>query len=408
MAFFDFLKKKEKPVENAGFAATFNSGVPFYTSFGDSIYSNDIVVQSIRCKANEFRKLEPRHIRDDGTTRRTIYDSSIARILRRPNDFMTISDLLEKVCILLELNKNAYIYPTSYISKGEEKIYSGLFPLKPRTVYYLQDARGKYYVELTFDSGETVTIPRSEIIHVRKDYGVNDYFGGGAFGGGYDVEGLLKACAEYDKLTQSVAKALQISCQVNGILHVNSYLDDEKKIKERKAFEEKLLNNDSGLLVTDLKDEFTSLPHDVKLVDAETLKFFYENITRANGVSLAILNGDYSKAQKESFYEHALESEIKSLSQAMTQTFFSEREESFGNKIVLYPNDIQFMSMSEKIAALSAGLPAGIFTRNEAREMLGFPPIENGDQIPQGYNHIIESDGTDTTTPVSPVVDNSQ
>ena len=83
----------------------------------------------------------------------------------------------------------------------------------------------------------------------------------------------------------------------------------------------------------------------------------------------------------------------------MTQTFFSEREESFGNKIVLYPNDIQFMSMNEKIAALQAGLPAGIFTRNEAREMLGFPPIENGDEIPQGYNYTVESGGTSTTTP---------
>lgn len=406
MSFFDFLKKKEKPVDSAQYAPTYNATLPFYTSFGDSIYSNDIVVQSIRCKANEFRKLEPRHVRDDGTTRETIYNSSIARILRRPNPYMTTADLLGKICILLELNKNAYIYPISYISKGDEKIYTGIYPLKPRTVYYLVDAAGKYYVEMVFDSGETVTVPRSEIIHVRKDYGVNDYFGGGAFGGGYDVEGLLKACQEYDKLCQSIAKGLEISCQVNGILRVNSYLDDEKKTKERQAFEQKLTNNESGLLVTDLKDDFTPLHHDVKLVDAETLKFFYENISRANGVSLAILNGDYTKAQKESFYEHALESDIKSLAQAMTQTFFTEREESFGNKIVLYPNDINFMSMSEKIAALTAGLPAGIFTRNEARELLGFPPIANGDQIPQGYNHIIDG-STDTTTPVSPV-DNSQ
>ena len=407
MAFFDFLKKKEKPVMTAQYAPTTNGTMPFYTSFGDSIYTSEIVVESIRCKANEFRKLEPRHVRDDGVTRKTVYDSSVARLLRRPNPIMTTADLLEKICILLELNKNAYIYPIYYISKGEEKIYKSIYVLKPRIATYLQDAKGNYFIELRFDSGEVVTIPRSEIIHVRKDYGVNDYFGGGAFGGGEDAAGLLKACAEYDKLTQSIAKAINISCQVNGLLRVNSYLDDEKKIKERKAFEEKLLNNESGLLVTDLKDEFVSMPHDVKLVDAETLKFFYQNITRANGVSLAILNGDYTKAQKEAFYEHALESEIKSLSQAMTQTFFSEREESFGNKIVLYPNDINFMSMSEKIAALSAGLPAGIFTRNEAREMLGFAPIENGDQIPQGYNHIIDG-STDTTTPVSPVVDNSQ
>lgn len=398
MAFFDFLKKKEKPIKSAEFAPTYNSTLPFYTSFGDSIYASEIVVESIRCKANEFRKLEPRHVRDDGTTRKVIKDSSVARILRRPNQYMTTADLLEKICILLELNKNAYIYPTSYISRGEEKFYSGIYVLKPRTVYYLIDAAGKYYIQLFFDNGDTVTIPRSEIIHVRKDYGVNDYFGGGAFGGGVDANNLLKACAEYDKLTQSIAKSLEIACSVNGVLRVNSYLDDEKQETERAQFEDKLQRGDSGVLVTDLKTEYIPIERDIKLVDAETLKFFYQNITRANGVSVAILNGDYTKTQKESFYEHALEAEIKSLSQAMTQTFFTEREESFGNEIVLYPNDINFMTMSEKIGALSAGLPAGIFTRNEARELLGLPPIENGDQIPQGYNHIIDG-SQDITTP---------
>lgn len=394
MAFFDFLKKKQKPNDSAYYAPTFNGTLPFYTSFGDSIYACDIVVQSIRCKANEFRKLNPRHVREDGTTRQTIYDSSIARVLREPNPIMTTADLFEKICILLELNKNAYIYPVRYKTIGDEMKTSALYVLKPRVVTYLIDESNRYFVEMSFDSGATVTIPRDQIIHVRKDYGVNDYFGGGAFGGGVEAANMLKACEEYDKLCQSISKALKISCEINGVLRVNSYLDDEKKIKEREAFEQKIKNNESGLLVTDLKDEFVHIPRDVKLVDSETLKFFYQNITRANGVSLAILNGDYTKQQKEAFYEHALEADIKALSQAMTQILFTEREKAFGNKIILYPNDINFMSMSEKIAALSAGLPAGIFTRNEAREMLGYPPIENGDQIPQGYNYTIEGQTT--------------
>ena len=396
MGFFDFLKKKEKPNNSAFYAPTMSGTLPFYTSFGDSIYKSEIVVQSIRCKANEFRKLEPRHVRDDGKTTVTIYDSSIARVLREPNPIMTISDFLGKVSILLELNKNVYIYPLTYTTNGGEKMFKGLYILKPRVATYLIDKSERYFVELLFDSGVTVTIPRDQLIHVRKDYGVNDYFGGEI-----DAEGMLKACAEYDKLCQSIAKALKVSCQINGILHINSYLEDDKQKAERAAFEKKLENNDSGVLVTDLKSQYENIQRDIKLVDAETLKFFYENITRANGVSLAILNGDYTKAQKEAFYEHALESDIKGLAQAMTQVMFTEREKSFGNKIVLYPNDINFMSTSEKIEALKVGLPAGIFTRNEARELLGYPPVENGDQMPQGYNYIIDGSGTTPTAPVA-------
>ena len=75
----------------------------------------------------------------------------------------------------------------------------------------------------------------------------------------------------------------------------------------------------------------------------------------------------------------------------MSKCMFSEREEAFGNEIVLYPNDISFMSMENKITALEVGLPAGIFTKNEARELLGYPPIEGGDVMPRGYNEV---DGT--------------
>ena len=122
------------------------------------------------------------------------------------------------------------------------------------------------------------------------------------------------------------------------------------------------------------------------------LKFFYETILRANGTSLAILNGDYTKAQKEAYYEHALEADIKGLGQAISRCVFSDREESFDNAVVLYPNDITFMSMENKIAALQTGLPAGIFTKDEARELLGYPPLPNGQGqvVTQGYNSLLD------------------
>lgn len=192
----------------------------------------------------------------------------------------------------------------------------------------------------------------------------------------------------YDQLTQSIAKALECSCQINGVMRVNSYLDDEKSAIARAEFEENLKANKSGILFTDMKAEYTNLPRDIKLVDAETLKFFYDTILRANGTPLAILNGDYTKAQKESYYEHALEGDIKSLGQSMSKVMFSDREFSFGNDIVFFPNDISFMSMENKVAALQTGLPAGIFTKNEARELLGYPPIEGGDVMPRGYNEV--------------------
>lgn len=387
MALFDFLKPKKKaaPMQNA---PTMTGFAPFYSAFGESVYASDLVVQSIRCKANEFKKLDLRHIRSSDGRQQTIADSSIARVLKRPNPLMTEADFLEKITILLELNKNVFIYPTYYKTRGGEKYYTGLYPLKPSAVEYLQNDAGDLFIHFSFSSGFETTLPAADVIHWRKDYGVNDYFGGGAFGGN-DNEGLLTMLQRYDMLTQSIAKALECSCQINGVVKYNTYTDDEAKKAERLKFEKALTENKSGLLFTDNKMEYTPMPRDVKLVDAETLKFFHDTILRANGTSLAILNGDYTKQQKEAYYEHALEGDIKSLGQAMSRCLFTDREAAFGNEVVAFPNEISFMSMEHKIAYMQVAVPAGAMSVNQILKMGGFPPVEGGDDIrPRGFNNL--------------------
>lgn len=390
MAFLDFFRRKESS-KGLRYAPTMNGNTPFFSSFGDSVYASDIVVQSIRCKANEFKKLNPRHIRIVDGASIVVTDSSVARILKRPNEYMTMADFLEKITILLELNKNVFIYP-QYEVVGGKKRYTGIYPLKPSSVEYLSDDRGNLFIKMQFPNGYKTTLPNDSVIHWRKDYGVNDYFGGGMFGGN-DNAGLLTMLKRYDQLTQSIAKALEISCQINGMVKYNTYHGDEQLEQERADFEDALKRNKSGILFTDLSTEYTHFPRDVKLVDGETLKFFYDTILRANGTSLAILNGDYTKAQKEAYYEHALEGDIKSLGQAFSKTLFSDTETSFGNEILFFPNEISFMSMENKISALQTGLPAGIFTKDEARELLGYPPLPDGQGqvIPQGYNSLLDN-----------------
>lgn len=390
MGLLDFFKRK--PKNNARYAPTQTGVSPIYSDFGSDIYASDIIVQAIRCKANEFKKLKPRHIRTGADGKQiVINDSSIAKCLQRPNPYMTQSDFLEKVTVLLELNKNAFIYPAYYITKGGERYYTGLYPLKPSMVEVVTDYKDRLFYKFTFGNGYETVLPMSDVIHWRKDYGVNDYFGGGMFGGD-DNRGLLKILKEYDRLTQSIAIAIDCSMKLNGIVKYNSYLDEEVEKAKQDDFNKKLANNESGIMFTDQKIEYTDLPRDIKLVDKDTLEYFYKAILRNTGVSLAVFDGDYTKTQKEAFYEHALEGDIKSLGEAMSKAVFSDREASYGNAIVLYPNSIVFMSMENKLSALQIGLPAGIFIKDEARELLGYPPLPNGQGqvIAQGYNALLD------------------
>lgn len=401
MGFWDLFKRK--PRESGRHYAPTQSGYsPIFADFGNDIYASDLIVQAIRCKATEFKKLKPRHIRTGADGKQIVVtDSSIARCLRRPNKYMTQSDFFEKITILLELNKNAFIYPTYYISNGGERYYTGLYPLKPVNVDILSDQSERLYYRFTFGNGYQVDLPASDVIHWRKDYGVDDYFGGNMFGGN-DNRGLIKLLKEYDKLTQSIAVALGVSMKINGIVTYNSYLGDENIEKRQEEFNRKLANNESGLLFGDrsLDYNFTNIPRDIKFVDKDTMEFFYQAILRNTGVSLAILSGDYTKVQKEAFYEHALEADIKSLGEAMSKVIFTEREESYGNAIMLYPNSIVFMSMENKLSALQICLPAGIFVKDEARELLGYPPLPNGQGqvIAQGYNSLLDENNNNKLT----------
>lgn len=365
------------------------SGVsPISVDYGNGLYASDIIMQSIRCKATEFKKLKPRHIRSTDGKESVVRDSSVARLLRRPNDLMTQSEFLEKATILLELNKNVYIYPSYYISKAGEKIFTKMDILRPAEVDILVDSSGIYFYKFTFANGEQYTIRASEIIHWKKDFGVNDYFGGN---GAADYIAVRNAVRFYDRLISSLAAAMDASYRINGIMQFNSLLaNDEQRAKE-KEFAERVARNESGILITDMKGQYTHIPRDVKIVDAATTKFLYENIIRANGTSLAILSGDYTKAQKEAYYEHALEADIKALGEAMTRVFFTEREQSFGNEVILYPNDIVFMSMENRLSALDKAAPSGYLTRDEGRELIGYPPLPEGmggDEIPRGYNNV--------------------
>jgi hypothetical protein len=110
------------------------------------------------------------------------------------------------------------------------------------------------------------------------------------------------------------------------------------------------------------------------MVDNDTLEFIDSKILRNWGVPLAILRGDYSQDQYNSFYQKCLEPIIISFSQALTKKMFTRREIAFGNKIKLYPKELVFMTTSQVIEMIKEMSPTGGLFENEKREALGMMP----------------------------------
>lgn len=377
MSWFSNLFKKGP--RNTKFAPSLDGFMPLYSQFGTNIYASDVVQQALKCIVDEIKKLNPTHVRYHETDPIPISKSSIQAVLDEPNDLMTTSEFLEKVTWLLLLNYNVFIIPTYYTwidenTKAEKRYYEALYPIKPTQVDFIEDASGTLFVKFWFWNGETTTIKYSDVIHIRYNYSVNQYMGGNEMGQP-DHAALLETLKLNDTLLKGVAKAMNASYAINGVVKYNTMLDQQKTEQALKDLERKLRNNESGFLPLDIKAEFTPIEHKSQIVDDATLKFIDQKILRYWKVPLCILLGDYTKEQYEAFYQSCLESIIKQMSQAFTKKVFTKREKAFGNRIELYPKELIFMTTSQTLEMINTLAPTGALFENEKRTALGLRPL---------------------------------
>lgn len=377
MGLFDRLFRRTP--STVKFAPTLDGFTPIFTQFGTNIYASDVVQQALKCIVDEMKKLNPLHVRYDGDDPTPVADSDLARVLRNPNPLMTTSEFIEKTMWLLLLNYNVFILPVYRVwvdpTTGEERRkYEALYPIKPLQVNFIEDAAGRLFVEFMFADGQKTAVPYDDVIHVRLNYSVGQYMGGNELGQP-DHGPLLETLQLNKTLLQGVAKAMQASYAVNGVVKYNTLMDDGTTLKNVQALEQRLVNSESGILPLDLKAEFTPIARSTALVDENTLKFVDEKILRNFGVPLAILTGDYTKEQYEAFYQKTLEPLIIAMSQAFTKKVFTERERSFGNRVVFYPKALIFMTVQQTLELVNMLSQTGAMYENEKRVALGLAPL---------------------------------
>lgn len=358
------------------YAGTTSGRTPIYSAFGSDIYASDVVSQATACVIDEIRKLSPVHV--ISTTEDLVPQASpLQRVLNRPNHYMTTGDMLARVMRAYFSDKsNAWIVPTYRTDGQGRRTYTGLYPVDPARVTFKEDLAGRLYVDLEFNGMvEPWTIPYSDIIHLRRNYGTDEYMGGGQ-GGRADNRGLLATLEINHAMLQGMGKAARASQAINGVVKYGAVISEEATRTAAAAFEEKLTNSQSGLLVMDQKAEFIPLKRDLKLVDAETLRFIDEKILRNFGVPLCILTGDYTKEQYEAFYQKTIEPIIIQLSQEFTRVLFTPNESgSYGHKVQFFAKELIFMSTDQKIRMLEMLAPTGAVYENEKRAAFGYRPL---------------------------------
>ena len=223
------------------YAKMMNGQVPIFSQFGNNIYASDVVQQAISCIVQEISKLNPMHVKIMNGVDSVPQESDVQNVLDAPNEIMSTSDLLEKITWNLFFNYNSFILPTWNGNK-----LTGLYPLQPSNVDFFEDLSGRLFVKFSFNNGYVSDLIKCEdVIHIRKNFSVNDYMGGNTQGQP-DNGALLKTLELNNILLQGVAKALKSSFSVNGIVKYNTLVDDGGTERALKDLEDKLKNSEKS------------------------------------------------------------------------------------------------------------------------------------------------------------------
>lgn len=394
MGWLQRIFSKAKPKNNANYDlnVSMKGYEPHFTSFGKNLNYSDIVLSATFLKMRFFGKLEPRHIRSKDGKMELVTDSSVARLMRQPNEFQTMYDFLTQAYFMREIYANCFIYADYYISNANQRIYTGLYILLPCMQPIIQqDESGKLFIRFQFvNPSREVLFPLEDIIIWKGNMEDNQFLGGGKFSSMANAD-VLNSLQAYQTSKEAIAEASKLGCLIDGIIKVNAYASDNEKTQSiRNQFIQDLRTNKTGIGVLDNGADYINIQRQLKMVDATTLKEIKENILIHTGVSIEMLMGNATQDMKDFLFENYIQPACISLQQAMSKVFFSQNQETRGDRIEIYPRKYELMTMEQKIRLIQVTIPAGIYSIDEIREMTGYAPLDNeeGKVRPRGFNNL--------------------
>src|SRR5699024_693706 len=386
MGFFDkVFKFLEKPIDdNKERTEMLSAGVPTFTPFSGNAYESDIYRAAIDAIARNAGKLKAKHIVYSKYENKRAYgDQHINRILGvRPNPYMTAYDLLYKLTTHYYLHNNAY----AYLQKDKRGDLQAIYPLSAQNVEYMTDATGEMFIRFLFANGRQVTLRMSEVLVLRRFYNSNDLLGDSNMA-------IMPALDLAHTQNEGLQESIKNNATIRGILKYNQVMSPDKLKEEKDAFVEDYFNmqNNGGVAALDTKMDYQPLDMKSASIDDKQLASVKKKIYEYLGIGESIVNSTYTEDEWSAFYESVLEPLAVQLSLELTEKVFTVREQSFGNRIILESNRLQFASNESKTKMLKELLPLGLLTQNQALEILNLPPVEDGNKRIQSLNYIDES-----------------
>lgn len=377
MNLISMLFKKNKDPVNTERTEVMNGSPAIFTPFSGNAYESDIYRAAVDSIARNAAKLKPVHVVTIEAQRKP-GDSVLNRILQvRPNPYMTSYDMIYKLVTHYYLYNNAF----AYLQKDDRGNLTGIYPLSPLNMEYITDLTGTLYCRFLFMGGKQFTVPFTEVFTIRRFFNSNDLLG--------DTNtAILPTLDLAHTQSEGIENSIKSSANIRGLLKYNQALSPENLKKEKEAFINDYLSisNNGGIAALDSKMDYVPLDTKGATIDGEQIAAVKQKIYDYLGVSEKIVNSTYNEDEWAAFYESIIEPLGVQFSLELTEKLFTPREQAFGNSILMEANRLQFASNTTKTNILKELMPLGLFTVNQALEILNLPSVEDGDRRVQTLN----------------------
>lgn len=384
-SFFETIFGKKKVDKEQAYTSykLLNGYEAYFTTWGHCLYDSKVARTAIDRIATQAAKMTPKHIQ--GSINNHIRGDINYLLENKPNPIMTTYDFLYKVVSQLYTYNNAFVF----IQKDSRGYIQGFYPILSYEDKLLEDNRGNVYLKFSFMGGKTYTLPYTDLIHLRRFYNEDDFWGSSNKALETDLEAAHTS-------SEGIKNAIQTSNSLKGYLAFSGMLKAEDIKANRDNFVKDFLSagkNKSGIAAIDSKATFHNIDIKPITLDDKQLDMVNQNIYDYFGVSEDIIKNNYTPEKWNAFFEGVIEPLAIQLGQAFTNAIFNEISIKDGHEIIFTTHRLQYASLDQKIELVKTLASFGLVRKDEARELLELAPIggEEGDKILQSLNNIDSS-----------------
>lgn len=381
-----FGSKKTETIKADSYFKTLTAYSPVFHSWNGALYESELVRSAIDTRARHIAKLRVETI---GSAKPALAN----RLKVRPNSFQTWYQYMYRLDTILDMHNTAFIVPV--IDKYGETV--GSFPVLPTKCEILQTKDGTPVLKYEFADRQTGACYLSECGIMTKFQYKSDFFG--------EKNTALNSTMDLiDMQAQGIKEAIKNGATYRFMARTNNFTKTDDLKKERQRFSEENFSKEAGagglLLFPNTYSDIQQIKTSPYTINPEERKMIQDNVFNIYAVNEAMIQSRATADEWSAFYESVVETFAIQFSEVSTNMYYTEREQSFGAKIIATSNRLQYMSNKDKLQVSAQMADRGLMTRNEIRDIWNLPPLPApyGDQIPiRGEYYTLDEDNTEET-----------